>query len=89
MTNQPSNLEAQLEALRQQQAMPPIPWNAEELRVVYLVRRVCQRCSGVYNSMPASGPELGRNIATVKEALQTDLEHNPTNSENSSSALKL
>jgi len=51
MTNQPSNLEAQLEALRQeaQQAIAAADTmeRLEELRVVYLGKKGHLSCSGV------------------------------------------
>jgi len=75
MTNQPSNLEAQLEALRQeaQQAIAAADtWNAEELRVVYLGKKghLSALLRSMGHSMPASGPELGRSPQSKKPCKQ-------------------
>ena len=80
MTNQPSNLEAQLEALRQeaQQAIAAADTieRLEELRVVYLGKK--GQLSGLLRSMgnldATERPRVGAIANTVKEALQTDLE---------------
>ena len=80
MTNQPSNLEAQLEALRQeaQQAIAAADTieRLEELRVIYLGKK--GQLSGLLRSMgnldATERPRVGAKANTVKEALQTDLE---------------
>ena len=84
MTNQPSNLEAQLEALRQeaQQAIAAADTmeRLEELRVVYLGKK--GQLSALLRSMgqldASERPRIGAIANTVKEALQTDLERQQT-----------
>ena len=84
MTNQPSNLEAQLEALRQeaQQAIAAADTmeRLEELRVVYLGKK--GQLSALLRSMgqldASERPRIGAITNTVKEALQTDLERQQT-----------
>ena len=84
MTNQPSNLEAQLEALRQeaQQAIAVADTleHLEELRVVYLGKK--GKLSALLRSMgqlaTEDRPQIGAIANTVKEALQTNLEQQRT-----------
>lgn len=84
MTNQPSNLEAQLEALRQEAkdaiAAADNLERLEELRVVYLGKK--GQLSALLRSMGQLGaeerPKIGAIANTVKEALQTDLERQRT-----------
>ena len=84
MTNQPSNLEAQLKALRQeaQQAIAVADTleHLEELRVVYLGKK--GKLSALLRSMgqlaTEDRPQIGAIANTVKEALQTDLEQQRT-----------
>lgn len=79
-TNQPSNLEAQLEALRQeaQQAIASTDTleRLEELRVVYLGKK--GKLSALLRSMgqlsTEERPAIGAIANTVKEALQSELE---------------
>lgn len=81
MTDQPSNLEAQLEALRQeaQQAIAAADTleRLEELRVVYLGKKgqlsALLRIMGQLSA--AERPKIGAIANIVKEALQTDLDH--------------
>lgn len=84
MTDQPSNLEAPLEAL-QQEAQKAIAAadtleRLEELRVVYLGKK--GQLSALLRSMgqlsAAERPKIGAIANTVKEALQTDLENQLT-----------
>jgi phenylalanyl-tRNA synthetase alpha chain len=84
MTDQPSNLEAPLEAL-QQEAQKAIAAadtleRLEELRVVYLGKK--GQLSALLRSMgqlsAAERPKIGAIANTVKEALQTDLENQRT-----------
>ena len=85
MTNQPSNLEAQLEALRQeaQQAIAAADTleRLEELRVLYLGNKKGQ-LSALLRSMgqlsAQERPKIGAIANTVKEVLQTDLERQRT-----------
>ena len=85
MTNQPSNLEAQLEALRQeaQQAIAAADTleRLEELRVLYLGNKKGQ-LSALLRSMgqlsAQERPVIGAIANTVKEVLQTDLERQRT-----------
>ena len=84
MTNQPSNLEAQLEALQQeaQQAIAAADTleRLEELRLVYLGKKgqlsVLLRSMGQLSA--EERPRIGAITNTVKEALQTDLERQRT-----------
>jgi len=84
MTNQPSNLEAQLEALRQeaQQAIAAADTleRLEELRVVYLGKK--GQLSALLRSMgqlsTEERPRIGAITNTVKEVLQSDLEQQRT-----------
>lgn len=84
MTNQPSNLEAQLEALRQeaQQAIAAVNTleRLEELRVAYLGKK--GQLSALLRSMgqlsAEERPRIGAIANEVKEALQTDLERQRT-----------
>ena len=84
MTNQLNNLEAQLEALRQeaQQAIAAADTmeRLEELRVVYLGKK--GQLSALLRSMgqldASERPRIGAIANTVKEALQTDLERQQT-----------
>lgn len=84
MTNQPSNLEAQLEALQKsgQQAITAADSleRLEELRVHYLGKK--GQLSGLLKSMgqlsAESRPKFGAIANTVKEALQTALEQQRT-----------
>ncbi len=84
MTNQPSNLEAQLKALRQeaQQAIAVADTleHLEELRVVYLGKK--GKLSALLRNMgqvaTEERPQIGAIANTVKEALQTDLEQQRT-----------
>lgn len=84
MTKQPSNLEAQLEALRQQaqQAIAAADTleRLEELRVVYLGKK--GQLSALLRSMgqlsAEDRPKIGAIANTVKEAIQTDLERQRT-----------
>jgi phenylalanyl-tRNA synthetase alpha chain len=84
MTNQPSNLEAQLEALRQEAqhaiAAADTMERLEELRVVYLGKK--GHLSALLRSMgqldARERPRIGAIANTVKEALQTDLERQQT-----------
>lgn len=80
MSNQPSNLEAQLEALRQEAQQAIIAADTlerlEELRVFYLGKKgqlpVLLRSMGQLSA--EERPRIGASANTVKEALQTDLE---------------
>lgn len=80
MSNQLNNLEAQLEALRQEAkcaiAAADSLERLEELRVVYLGKK--GQLSALLRSMGQLGtlerPRIGAIANTVKEALQTDLE---------------
>lgn len=84
MTDQPSNLAAQLEALRQdaQQAIAATDSldRLEELRVVYLGKK--GQLSALLRSMgqlsAEERPKIGAIANTVKEALQTDLDKQRT-----------
>ena len=84
MTNQPSNLEAQLEALQQeaQQAIAAADTleRLEELRLVYLGKKgqlsVLLRSMGQLSAQER--PRIGAITNTVKEALQTNLERQRT-----------
>jgi len=84
MTNQPSNLEAQLEALRQeaQQAIAAADTleRLEELRVVYLGKK--GQLSALLRNMGQMSaeerPSIGAIANTVKEALQSELERQRT-----------
>jgi len=84
MTNQPSNLEAQLEALRQeaQQAIAAADTleRLEELRVVYLGKK--GQLSALLRNMgqisAEERPSVGAIANTVKEALQSELERQQT-----------
>ena len=84
MTNQPSNLEAQLEALRQEAkraiAAADTLERLEELRVVYLGKK--GQLSGLLRSMGQLSaderPRIGAIANEVKEAVQTDLERQRT-----------
>ncbi len=84
MTNQPSNLEAQLEALRQeaQQAIAAADTleRLEELRVVYLGKK--GQLSALLRSMgqlsTEERPRIGAITNTVKEVLQSHLEQQRT-----------
>ncbi len=84
MTNQPSNLEAQLEALRQeaQQAIAAADTleRLEELRVVYLGKK--GQLSALLRNMGQMSaeerPAIGALANTVKEALQSELERQRT-----------
>jgi len=84
MTNQPSNLEAQLEALRQeaQQAIAAADTleRLEELRVVYLGKK--GQLSALLRNMgqisAEERPSVGAIANTVKEALQSELERQRT-----------
>ena len=84
MTNQPNNLEAQLEALlhvaQQAIAAADTMERLEELRVVYLGKK--GQLSALLRSMgqldASERPRIGAIANTVKEALQTDLERQQT-----------
>jgi len=84
MTNQPSNLEAQLEALRQeaQQAIAAADTleRLEELRVAYLGKK--GQLSALLRNMGQMASEerplIGAIANTVKEALQSELERQRT-----------
>jgi phenylalanyl-tRNA synthetase alpha chain len=84
MTNQPSNLEAQLETLRQQAqqaiATADTMERLEELRVVYLGKK--GQLSALLRNMgkldASERPRIGAIANTVKEALQTELERQLT-----------
>ena len=84
MTNQLSNLEAQLEALlhvaQQAIAAADTMERLEELRVVYLGKK--GQLSALLRSMgqldASERPRIGAIANTVKEALQTDLERQQT-----------
>ncbi|WP_250123149.1 phenylalanine--tRNA ligase subunit alpha [Chroococcidiopsis sp. CCMEE 29] len=84
MTNQPSNLEAQLEALRQEAqqviAAADTLERLEELRVVYLGKK--GQLSALLRSMgqlsTEERPRIGAITNTVKEVLQSDLEKQRT-----------
>lgn len=84
ITNQPSNLEAQLEALRQQAqsaiAAADTLERLEELRVGYLGKK--GQLSALLRSMgqlsAEERPKIGAIANTVKEALQSDLERQRT-----------
>lgn len=84
MSNQPSNLEAQLETLRQEAktaiAAVDTLERLEELRVVYLGKK--GQLSGLLRSMgqlsAEERPKIGAIANTVKEAIQLDLEHQRT-----------
>lgn len=84
MTNQPSNLEAQLEALQQeaQQAIAAADTleRLEELRVVYLGKKgqLSALLRGMGQLSAEERPRIGAITNTVKEALQTDLERQRT-----------
>ncbi len=81
MSNQPSNLEAQLEALRISAKSEILAADTlerlEELRVVYLGKK--GQLSGLLREMGKLSaevrPTVGAIANTVKEAVQTDLEH--------------
>ena len=81
MTNQPSNLEAQLEALRRegQQTIAAVDTleRLEELRVVYFGKKgqlsVLLRSMGQLTA--EERPKIGAIANEVKEALQTEIEH--------------
>ena len=80
MTNQPSNLEAQLEALRQEAqraiAAADTLERLEELRVVYLGKK--GQLSALLRSMgqlsAEDRPKIGAIANTVKETIQVELE---------------
>ena len=84
MTNQPSNLEAQLEALRQEAqkviALADTLERLEELRVFYLGKK--GQLSALLRSMGQMSaeerPRIGAIANTVKEALQSELERQRT-----------
>jgi phenylalanyl-tRNA synthetase alpha chain len=84
MTNQPSNLEAQLAALRQEAqqtiAAADTLERLEELRVAYLGKK--GQLSALLRSMgqlsAEERPKIGAIANTVKEAIQTDLENQRT-----------
>ena len=84
MTNQPSNLEAQLEALRQEAQQAIAAANTlerlEELRVVYLGKK--GQLSALLRNMGQMSaeerPSVGAIANTVKEALQSELERQQT-----------
>ncbi len=84
MTNQPSNLEAQLEALRQEAqqviALADTLDRLEELRVFYLGKK--GQLSALLRSMGQMSaeerPRIGAIANTVKEALQSELERQRT-----------
>ena len=84
MTNQPSNLEAQLEALQQeaQQAIAAADTleRLEELRVVYLGKKgqLSALLRGMGQLSAEERPRIGAITNTVKEALQIDLERQRT-----------
>ena len=84
MTNQPSNLEAQLEALQQeaQQAIAAADTleRLEELRVVYLGKKgqLSALLRGMGQLSAEERPRIGAITNTVKEALQTNLERQRT-----------
>jgi hypothetical protein len=84
MTNQPSNLEAQLEALRQEAqkviTLADTLERLEELRVFYLGKK--GQLSALLRSMGQMSaeerPRIGAIANTVKEALQSELERQRT-----------
>ncbi len=84
MTNQPSNLEAQLEALQQEAqkiiALADTLERLEELRVFYLGKK--GQMSALLRSMGQMSaeerPRIGAIANTVKEALQSELERQRT-----------
>lgn len=84
MTDQPSNLEAQLEALRQEAqqtiAAADTLERLEELRVVYLGKKgQLSALLRIMGQMSAEErPKIGAIANTVKEALQADLENQRT-----------
>jgi len=85
MTNQPIDLEAQLEALQQEAkgaiAAADTLERLEELRVVYLGKK--GQLSGVLRGMgqlsAEDRPRIGAIVNNVKEALQIELEQQRTN----------